>query len=252
MNCSLTGINCDAIIRNTTSEPNFNRLLNEAATSGDFEGFIRKSPEFREACLAVNALREKQETENRVRKLSPLRDTLKARLTEKNFGFNDQVFENYGEFRISFGRDIELSIISDDGKTFQTICIVHEPHKMPPYKMPRFLHRTTRHFGGNMYYRDNKSKTEKVEDEIAEYILMLRNIIMMSVDDVYKVFKHISPKIAKFYRDCHKICGYDIFVRSNENFFEKALFEEDPNLYIDDRKKSRLIQCMEKLRGNAI
>jgi len=222
----------DAIIRNTTSKANFNRLLDEAAASGNFENFIRKSPEFQRACMAECNRRYEEELTARKNVLRPLRDALMKRLPK--FGFNNQDFEEHGQFRIRLNEFVELSLIRNECGMVETLWIQHNPYEM--------LHHTMNNFCGD------SSDSCEIVDQIAIYILRIHATLMMSVHDVYEVFKLISPKIAKFYRDHHKISGHDIFVKSNENFFDSYTLPAD--LVIHKKMEIRLTQCMEKLSVN--
>lgn len=147
---------------------------------------------------------------------------------ENNFWDRDQL-------RVSFRRrsketpTLHMSITTDNGKSFESICIKQYPFEILVHAKKSF-------------------NDESAVAKIAAYILRIHETLMISKDDVFNVFKQIDEPTASFYRN---IGGLSIFLFSNEDFFDKHKFGIQIT-NIQPYTKSRIIKCIEKLIGNAI
>jgi hypothetical protein len=144
-------------------------------------------------------------------------------------------FWESGQLRVSFRRrffeepTLHISITTYDGKSFESICIKQYPFKI-------------------LCHAEKFFNDESAVAKIAAYILRIHETLMMPKDDVFNVFKQIDEPTASFYRN---IGGLSILLCSNEDFCGKHLFgnRSMPN---SPDKKSKIINCIEKLRGNFI
>ena len=144
-------------------------------------------------------------------------------------------FWDRGQLRVSFRRrfketpTLHMSITTDNGKSFESICIKQYPFEI-------------------LCHAEKSFNDESSVAKIAAYILRIHETLMMSKDDVFNVFKQIDEPTASFYRN---IGGLSIFLFSNENFFDPHIFGNQITAIQPDTK-SKIITCIEKLRGNVV
>ena len=89
-------------------------------------------------------------------------------------------------------------------------------------------------------------------NKIINYILWIDvklDKLKMTSEDLHKIIKKISPKIADFYRDEKIFYGIDILIHSTD-FFLDALSEfSEKNNYNVCRQERRIAECFRRLRG---
>lgn len=208
--------------------------------------FNRISKGIRETRIALGDELNKSVLKAKIERLQPVWDHLKTNPDTHKLlnNFDIEVsFEDFhfgGKLHIIFRNRIRrskppllLSIITDDGKSFETICALQNPYKM--------LHNTVKGFDDSL----GTSAAEK----IAAYILRIHETLMMSKEDIFNIFNKIDTPFASVFRDKNidgelVLACHDVLVHMYSVYC--------PGKILTNETKIQLNKCIEKLIGNAI
>ena len=177
---------------------------------------------------ASKLLIQQAEDQAQMEKLSHLRETLRRDLcfAGKEIDFGD--LKSCGEFCVKIGDVFELSIFIHPSGGFGTMLA---------------------HYGiDEARFSFKQDETDKITRYI-QWIYWNDHKLDMTSEDLHKIIKKISPKIADFYRDEKIFYGIDILIHSTD-FFLDALSEfSEKNNYNVCRQERRIAECFRRLRG---
>jgi len=185
---------------------------------------------------ASKLLIQQQQAEDNSRKkgLASLRETLRRdpifSLAGKEIDFGDPESIPCRNFRVKFRRGIKLSVANSPYGGFETM-LVHDR---------KLLEDTQLFF--------NQDETNKIVDYIF-WIYVKLDTLKMTSEDLHKIIKKISPKIADFYRDEKIFYGIDILIHSTDFFLDALSEYSEKNNYNVCKQERRIAECFRRLRG---
>jgi hypothetical protein len=181
---------------------------------------------------AYEKMIQQQNAERQARKeeLSPLRETLRRdpRFDGKEINFG---LRSCPKFHVKIRDNFELSIIK------------------PPYNVRAPGFETMLVHDTNLLHDTQFFFLQDETDKIAKYILAHYDTLKMTSEDLHKILKQISPKIADFFCIKKKFNGKDVITRPNYFFLDElSAFSKETNFIVCDKRKEKLVMYLRKLR----